>query len=188
MALRTLTNHRRGLDAALSLGFGSDRVGRRLADEIKQRSSNRGKQPPPAIANEHKRLDLSPIGAMWTPPTVAQTAFASRRSPVRSRLAPSEEVPGNQVVLGGWGYLVGTRVGLRVPQAGTTSGLICGGFGIRRLAGRRLVVRSQLDGRNLAVQNGAAKTATCGNRCCESVAQPAISSAWRLCLVTDDYR
>jgi hypothetical protein len=60
----------------------------RLAGEIKQRSSKRGKQPPPAIVNEHANPCFIGIRALPTPPIEPQTAFASRRSPVRSRLAP----------------------------------------------------------------------------------------------------
>ena len=96
--------------------------------EIKQRSSRCGKQPPPAIVNERASPYFIGIRALPTPPTEPQTAFASRRSPVRSRLAPSEEIPANQMVLRGWWYLVGTRVGRRVPQTGTTSGLILRGI------------------------------------------------------------
>jgi hypothetical protein len=60
----------------------------RWVGEIKQRSSKRGKQPPPAIANEHANPYFIGIHAQPPPPTEPQTAFASRRSPVRSRLAP----------------------------------------------------------------------------------------------------
>jgi hypothetical protein len=65
-------------------------AGRRSAGEIKQRSSKRGKQSPPAISNEHANPCFIGIRALPTPPIEPQTAFASRRSPVRSRLAPLE--------------------------------------------------------------------------------------------------
>jgi hypothetical protein len=58
---------------------------------IKQRSSKCGKQPPPAIASDHASPCFTGIRALPTPPTEPQTAFASRRSPVRSRLAPLEK-------------------------------------------------------------------------------------------------
>jgi hypothetical protein len=61
---------------------------RRLAGEIKQRSSKRGKQPPSASTNERANPYFIGIRALPTPPIEPQTAFASRRSPVRSRLAP----------------------------------------------------------------------------------------------------
>jgi hypothetical protein len=61
---------------------------RRDQGQIKQRSSKRGKRPPPAITNEHASPCFVGIRALPTPPTEPQTAFASRRSPVRSRLAP----------------------------------------------------------------------------------------------------